>query len=203
MSRSDAPVPLVLASASPRRFELLVQVGMAPDMVDPARLDETPLPGELPADLCLRLAAAKADATAARHAGAWVLGADTVVACGRRILPKPDDEGEARRCLTLLSGRRHKVHGGIALVDPSGRRHSRRAVTTVSFKHLHGAEIEAYLRGGEWHGKAGGYAVQGRAAAFVRAINGSYSNVVGLALFETCALLEGHGFKRHIVEIRV
>lgn len=198
MSRRDAPATLVLASASPRRFGLLVQVGLAPDIVDPAHIDETPLAGELPAALCLRLAEKKAQVTAVRHAGAWVLGADTVVACGRRCLPKPNNEDAARRCLALLSGRRHKVHGGIAIIDPAGVCHRRRAVTTVTFKQLHEMEIEAYLRSGEWHDKAGGYAVQGRAAAFVRTINGSYSNVVGLALFETCALLEGRGFHREI-----
>ena len=203
MSRRDVTQPLVLASHSPRRFELLVQVGIAPDIVDPAHIDEAPLAGELPAELCLRLAAAKAEATAVRHAGSWVLGADTVVACGRRILPKPENEDDAQGCLAFLSGRRHKVHGGVAIIDPAGNCHSRHTVTTVTFKKFHEAEIGAYLRSGEWHDKAGGYAVQGRAAAFVRTINGSYSNVVGLALFETCALLEGRGFQRRLREMRV
>jgi len=185
---------LVLASASPRRLDLLRQVALDPDLVDPAELDETALKGELPAQHASRLAAAKARAVAARHPGAFVLGADTVVACGRRILPKADDAATARRCLALLSGRRHRVHGGIALVTPSGRLASRHVQTVVAFKRLSEAEIAAYLDCGEWRGKAGGYAIQGRAALFVRQIGGSYSNVVGLPLFETASLLAGQGF---------
>jgi septum formation protein len=183
--------PLVLASASPRRLDLLRQVGLAPDLVDPADIDETPRRQELPAPHALRLAREKAEAVARRHPGAFVLGADTVVACGRRILPKTDDEAMARSCLALLSGRRHRVHGGIALVDPSGRVTQRRVETIVAFKRLTEAELAAYLAAGEWHGKAGGYAIQGQAALFVRFLAGSYSNVVGLPLFETAALLQG------------
>jgi septum formation protein len=186
--------PLILASASPRRLDLLRQVALDPDLVDPAELDETALKDELPAQHASRLAAAKARAVAARHPGAFVLGADTVVACGRRILPKADDAATARRCLALLSGRRHRVHGGIALVTPSGRLASRHVQTVVAFKRLSEAEIAAYLDCGEWRGKAGGYAIQGRAALFVRQIGGSYSNVVGLPLFETASLLAGQGF---------
>jgi septum formation protein len=186
--------PLILASASPRRLDLLRQVALDPDLVDPAELDETALKDELPAQHASRLAAAKARAVAARHPGAFVLGADTVVACGRRILPKADDAATARRCLALLSGRRHRVHGGIALVTPSGRLASRHVQTIVAFKRLSEAEIAAYLDCGEWRGKAGGYAIQGRAALFVRQIGGSYSNVVGLPLFETASLLAGQGF---------
>ena len=187
---------LVLASASPRRLDLLNQVAMAPDAVDPARIDETPLPHELPARHALRVAEAKARLVAARHAGAFVLGADTVVACGRRILPKPADADGARQCLALLSGRRHRVHGGIALVLPDGRLVSRRTETAVVFKRLDAGEIADYVAAGEWQGKAGGYAIQGLAARFIRQIIGSYSNVVGLPLFETVNLLAGHGFER-------
>jgi septum formation protein len=186
--------PLVLASASPRRLDLLRQVALDPDLVDPAELDEAALKDELPAQHAARLAAAKARTVAARHPGAFVLAADTVVACGRRILPKADDAATARRCLALLSGRRHRVHGGVALVTPSGRLASRHVQTIVAFKRLTEAEIAAYLDCGEWRGKAGGYAIQGRAALFVRQIGGSYSNVVGLPLFETASLLAGQGF---------
>ncbi len=187
---------LVLASASPRRLDLLAQIALSPDAVDPAALDETPLPQELPARHALRLAEAKARVVAARHPGAFVLGADTVVACGRRILPKALDPKAARDCLALLSGRRHRVHGAIALVTPEGRVAVRRVETAVVFKRLHPDEIEGYVAGGQWQGKAGGYAIQGVAARFVREIVGSYSNVVGLPLFETVNLLAGHGFER-------
>jgi septum formation protein len=185
---------LVLASASPRRLDLLRQVGITPDIIDPADLDETPRPRELPPLHAERLAAEKAATVAARHPGAFVLAADTVVACGRRILPKAEDEATARRCLALLSGRRHRVHGGIALMTPAGRIARRRVETIVTMKRLTAAEIAEYLASGEWQGKAGGYAIQGRAALFVRYIAGSYSNVVGLPLFETAALLRGQGY---------
>jgi septum formation protein len=187
--------PFVLASASPRRLELLRQVVLYPDLVDPAALDETPLKDELPAQHAVRLAAAKARTVASRHPDAFVLGADTVVACGRRILPKAEDAATARRCLALLSGRRHRVHGGLALVTPSGKLATRHVQTIVAFKRLTAAEIAAYIEAGEWQGKAGGYAIQGRAALFVRQIGGSYSNVVGLPLFETASLLAGQGFR--------
>ena len=189
--------PLILASASPRRLELLRQVMLVPDAVDPADLDETPLRGELPALHAQRLAAAKAETVASRHPGAFVLAADTVVACGRRILPKAEDEATARRCLMLLSGRRHRVHGGLALVTPEGKLAQRQVQTIVAFKRLIDEEITSYLRSGEWHGKAGGYAIQGLAALFVRQLSGSYSNVVGLPLFETAALLAGQGFRHN------
>jgi septum formation protein len=191
-----APHRLVLASASPRRLALLRQVALAPDLVDAAALDETPLKNELPAQHALRLAAAKARAVALRHPGAFVLGADTVVACGRRILPKAEDAATARRCRALRSGRRHRVHGGVALVTPAGKLATRHVQTIVAFKRLTEAEIAAYLAAGEWQGKAGGYAIQGLAALFVRQIGGSYSNVVGLPLFETASLLAGQGFSR-------
>ena len=192
---SAAPTPpFVLASASPRRRELLAQIALKPDTVDPADLDETPRPLELPAPHALRLAEEKARAVAARHAGAFVLGADTVVACGRRILPKAEDAETARRCLMLLSGRRHRVHGGLALLRPDGGIARRRAETIVTFRRLQPEEIENYLAAGEWQGKAGGYAIQGLAARFVRFLAGSYSNVVGLPLYETVTLLAGQGY---------
>ncbi len=186
---------LVLASASPRRLELLRQVGLMPDCIDPADIDETPRRGELPPAHAMRLAQEKAQAVVPRHPGAYVLAADTVVACGRRILPKTEDEASARSCLELLSGRRHRVHGAVALMSPDGRLVSRRVESQVAFKRLSHAEIGAYLRTGEWLGKAGGYAIQGRAAALIRWISGSYSNVVGLPLFETAQLLAGLGYR--------
>ena len=187
--------PLVLASASPRRLELLRQVGLVPDCIDPADIDETPRHGELPSAHAMRLAQEKAQAVIPRHPGAYVLAADTVVACGRRILPKTEDEASARRCLELLSGRRHRVHGGVTVVGPDGRLVSRPVDSQVAFKRLSEAEIWAYLRTCEWRGKAGGYAIQGRAAALIRWVSGSYSNVVGLPLFETVQLLAGRGYR--------
>ena len=186
--------PFILASASPRRLDLLAQIALSPDLVDPADIDETPRPAELPMIHARRLAAAKARLVAARHPGAFVLGADTVVACGRRILPKALDRDTARKCLTLLSGRRHRVHGAVALMTPAGKLAARDAVTIVAFKRLMPREIADYLDSGEWHDKAGGYAIQGLAARFVRQLGGSYSNVVGLPLFETAGLLLGQGY---------
>ena len=188
-----SPLKFVLASASSRRVSLLAQVGCPPDLTVPTDVDETPLKGELPRSLARRLACAKARAVAEIVPDALVLGADTVVARGRLILPKPADEGEARRCLALLSGSRHRVHGGVAVVAPGERIRVRVATTVVAFKRLSRDEVDRYLASGEWRGKAGGYAIQGRAGAFVRRITGSYSNVVGLPLFETCALLRGLG----------
>ncbi len=183
---------LVLASASPRRLMLLRQVGIEPAVVAPTAIDETPEPGELAVRLAARLAADKA--MAALHPDAYVLGADTVVAVGRRLLDKPAERATARRFLTLLSGRRHRVLGGIAVVRPGGDTPVVRVVTTaVQFKRLSEAELDAYLATEEWRGKAGGYAIQGQAAAFIKKINGSPSNVIGLALAETVALLRGAG----------
>ncbi len=159
----------------------------------PAVVDETPLPRELPRACAARLALAKAQAVAGQAPESAVLAADTVVARGRRILPKPADRGEAARCLALLSGARHRVYGGIALILQQRPPLLRVVVTLVTFKRLSPCEIDGYLDSGEWQDKAGGYAVQGRAAAFVSAVNGSYSNIVGLPLFETCALLNGNG----------
>lgn len=186
---------LILASASPRRLDLLRQVGIEPDAVVPAEIDETPARNELPAKLVMRLAEAKARIVAEGNPDAWVLGADTVVGVGRRILPKPEDAEAARRCLALMSGRRHRVYGGVCVISPAGQARSRRVVTAVTFKRLTEAEITAYLDIGEWRGKAGGYGIQGRAGAFVTAVNGSYFNVVGLPLYETMTLLEGMGFR--------
>ncbi len=186
---------LVLASASPRRLELLRQIGIEPDRVDPAEIDETPRRDEEPAAHALRLADEKLRAVMPRHPGAYVLAADTVVACGRRIQPKTMDEASARRCLELLSGRRHRVHSGIALAGPDGHVSLRHVQSQVTFKRLSADEIAAYLASGEWQGKAGGYAIQGRAAALIRFISGSYSNVVGLPLFETAQLLAGRGYR--------
>lgn len=194
---TPAPPPpaLVLASASPRRRDLLAQIGVIPDRIDPADLDETPLRDELPRDHARRLARAKAEAVAARHPEAFVLAADTVVARGRRILPKPSDERQAARCLDLLSGAAHRVFGGVVLIAPGGARRAERLVETrVAMKRLDAGETAAYLASAEWRGKAGGYAVQGLAGAFVRHLSGSYSNVVGLPLFETRALLRGLGY---------
>ncbi len=186
---------LVLASASPRRLELLRRIGIEPERIEAATFAEAALPGELPRALAARLAEAKARAVAKGYPGMVVLGADTVVACGRRVLPKPDDEAAARRCLELLSGRRHRVFGGICVIGADGRAHHRLVVTRVRFKRLAAGEIDAYLASGEWRGKAGGYAIQGRAAALIPWIEGSYSNVVGLALCETATLLAARGIR--------
>lgn len=189
----DVRIVLILASASPRRLDLLRQVGVEPDLVEPAEIDESIGKTELPAPHARRLALAKAQAVAARQPDAWVIGADTVVACGRRILGKAETEIQARDFLALLSGRRHRVYGGVCLVAPGSRTLVRVVQTAVSFKRLGPDEIDQYVAHGEWRDKAGGYAIQGRAAAFVRRLNGSYSNVVGLPLFETVALLRGIG----------
>ncbi|WP_366656735.1 Maf family nucleotide pyrophosphatase [Fodinicurvata sp. EGI_FJ10296] len=191
---ADRPGGLVLASASPRRVDLLRQIGIVPAAVAPAEVDETPRQAERPRDLAQRLAAAKLRAVAGAYEGRFVLAADTVVGCGIRCLPKPDDAAVARRCLDLLSGRRHRVHGGVALMAPDGRIAQRLVTTTVTFKRLTAEETDAYLASGEWRGKAGGYAVQGLAALFVRSLQGSYSNVVGLPLWETGSMLAGVGF---------
>jgi septum formation protein len=185
---------LILASASPRRLDLLRQVGIEPDLVVPADIDETPLKAETPDKHALRLAVAKAQAVAPHHPGAFVLAADTVVGCGRRILPKAEDEATAVRCLELISGRRHRVLGGIALVAPDGRTGTRLVESAVIFKRLSTAEMASYLASGEWNGKAGGYAIQGRAAAYIRFMSGSYSNVVGLSLYDVHQLLTGFGW---------
>ncbi len=185
---------LVLASASPRRLDLLKQIGITPDHVIPADIDETPLKAELPRDYALRVATAKAQAVMAQASGSFILSADTVVACGRRILPKAETETEARACLLLLSGRRHRVINGMALALPEGQIKTRVTETTVQFKSLSDTEINDYIASGEWQGKAGGYAIQGRAAVFVPFIRGSYSTVVGLSLYDTMQMLRSSGF---------
>jgi nucleoside triphosphate pyrophosphatase len=187
---------LVLASASPRRLDLLRQIGLVPDAVDAAELDETPQPHETPRQLALRLAEAKAAHVAARSPEAFVLAADTVVAVGRRVLPKAADEAEVRACLALLSGRAHRVLTGIAAAAPGGRAVSRLVESRVHFKRLSPTEVDAYLASGEGVGKAGGYAIQGRAGALVISLQGSYSGVVGLPLYETTNLLAGLGYRR-------
>jgi len=184
---------LILASASPRRLDLLARIGVVPDAVMPAEIDETPLRGELPLPYAKRIAAAKAVAVA--QEGALVLAADTVVAVGRRILPKTETEAEARAALSLLSGRRHRVHSAVTLIDGAGKARHRLASSIVIFKRISEPEMAAYLASGEWQGKAGGYAIQGRAEALIRMISGSYSNVVGLPLYETRALLRAAGFE--------
>lgn len=192
---TSSHVPLVLASASPRRLELLRQIGLVPDRVVPADIDETPLAKETPRLTALRLARAKAQAARTGAPDAYVLAADTVVAVGRRILPKVETPEEARACLALLSGRAHRVLTAVAVVAPDGRSAARLSETRVHFKRLTRAETDAYLAGGEWRGKAGGYAIQGAAGSFVMALQGSYTGVVGLPLYETRCLLEGLGFR--------
>jgi len=185
---------LILASASPRRADLLAQIGVKPDAVDPADIDETPLKDEQPRVYAARLAATKASAVAGRHEDGLVLAADTVVAVGRRILDKPADEAEARKHLNLLSGRRHRVTTALTLIRiDDGKAWSRLVETQVKLKRLSHPETDAYLATGEWRGKAGGDAIQGIAARFVPWIGGSYSNVVGLPLTETSGLLEAAG----------
>ncbi|MFB2553396.1 Maf-like protein [Ensifer soli] len=191
---------LILASGSPRRVELLAQVGITPGRLMPMDLDETPKRAEHPRSLAWRLSAAKAQA--ARHdigddpafAGSYILAADTVVSVGRRILPKPETASEASDALHLLSGRNHHVHTGIALVTPQGRLRQKIVETKVRFKRLSEIEISRYLASGEWRGKAGAYAIQGIAGSFVVKLVGSYTNVVGLPLSDATALLQGEGF---------
>jgi septum formation protein len=197
---SEGHVPLVLASASPRRVALLRQIGIAPDAVIPADLDETPRKGETPRGLAQRLSSEKAAASAAVAAqreeltGALTLAADTVVAVGRRILPKAEIADEAEECLALLSGRAHRVFTGLTLATASGALRTRLVESRVRFKRLSRAEMAAYLESGEWRGKAGAYAIQGLAGAFVVKLIGSYTNVVGLPLSEVSGLLAGEGY---------
>ena len=186
-------VKLILASASPRRLELLARLGVVPDAVRPADTDETPRKSELPTDYARRMAAEKA--AAAAQPGALVLAADTVVAAGRRILPKAETEEVARACLNLLSGRRHRVLSAVTLIDAEGRARHRLSTSVVAFTRLSGDDLDGYLASGEWRGKAGGYAIQGRAEALVRMLQGSHSGVMGLPLYETRALLRAAGYQ--------
>lgn len=187
---------LILASESPRRRQLLAQAGIVPDKIIPAAIDESARKGELPRLHALRLAVEKARRVQSEYSGApaFILAADTVVACGRRILPKAEDAAQVRECLSLLSGRRHQVLTGVALIAPDGRLLSRVALTRVSFLRLSAAQLASYVESREGEGKAGGYAIQGRAECFVKEISGSYSNVVGLPLALTAALLAGAGY---------
>lgn len=195
---------LVLASGSPRRIELLQQAGIEPYRVFPADIDETPQKAEHPRSLAKRLSKEKAEkalASLSKEAGwegdAHILAADTVVAVGRRILPKADLLDEASNCLRLLSGRSHRVYTGLCLITPGGKIRQKLVETRVRFKRLSREELESYLASGEWRGKAGGYAVQGLAGTFVVKLVGSYTNVVGLPLYETVSLLSGEGYNVH------
>ena len=185
---------LILASASPRRLSLLAQMGITPDDVIPADINEDPIPGELPRDHALRLASEKAVAVSGNHPGAIVLGSDTVVGVGRRILPKTETQDEAEYCLKLMSGRAHRVFTGVAVIDVDGNLRTRVSDTRVKFKRLPDRELQSYLESGEWQGKAGGYGIQGLAGAFIQSLSGSYTGVVGLPLFETRNLLLGAGY---------
>jgi len=187
--------PLILASESPRRLALLAQAGITPDAILPAAIDESVMKGEAPRVHALRLAVEKARGVESEYSGkpAFILAADTVVAVGRRILPKARDDAEVRACLKLLSGRRHQVITAVALIGPQGKLRTRIAMTRVSMLRLTEDEIGTYVEGREGVGKAGGYAIQGRAEALVKEISGSYSNVVGLPLALTVALLKGAG----------
>src|SRR6187401_3810692 len=193
----------VLASGSPRRLTLVNQIGIEPDALRPADIDEMPQRGELPRACANRLARGKAEAALAavklddELAGSYILAADTVVAVGRRILPKADLLDEAAQCLRLLSGRNHRVYTGVCLVTPKESFRQRLVETRVRFKRLSSEDLEAYLASGEWRGKAGGYAVQGLAGTFVVKMVGSYTNVVGLPLYETMSLLLGEGYPVH------
>lgn len=187
--------PLILASASPRRLDLLAQVGIIPDQIIPAAIDETPRKDELPRAYALRMACEKAHAVHLHHQGSYILAADTVVVCGRMILPKAETAAQARQCLTKLSGRRHRVMNGMALVNPEGVLKTRFQDTVVQFKRLTTEDINAYVESGDWQGKAGGYAIQGRAAAFVKFIQGSYSTVVGLSLYDVNQMLKSSGYE--------
>ncbi|WP_421857785.1 Maf-like protein [Oricola sp.] len=195
---------LVLASGSPRRVELLSQAGLEPTQLLPAHIDESPLRSELPRSLARRLARSKAEKAHDKlradgeHEGAYVLAADTVVAVGRTSLPKAEAVDEATQCLRLLSGRTHRVHTGVCLITPRDKIRQKVVETRVRFKRLTADEMESYLASGEWRGKAGGYAIQGLAGTFVVRLVGSYSNVVGLPLYETVSLLTGEGYKVHL-----
>lgn len=188
--------PLILASGSPRRLALLEQAGIRPDKVLPADIDETPFKNELPAIYARRIAAAKALKVSGEEKGAFILSADTVVACGRRILPKTETQKEALECLELLSGRRHKVLTAVSVTSPEGKQRTKLVTSVVRFKRLSSLELKAYIASDEWKGKAGGYAIQGMAATLIAFISGSYSGIVGLPLYETVNLLRDMGYGR-------
>lgn len=194
MSTRQQPQPFILASTSPRRLELLKQIGITPSHVIAPDCDETPLKNELPPELAARLAKAKALAVHAKHPHHFILGADTLVACGRRILPKCENDNAVSNCLSLLSGRRHRVYAGVCIISPRGKLAERLVQSVVAFKRLSPDEIAAYVASGEGIGKAGGYALQGRAAAHIRFISGSPSAIIGLPLFETAQMLQSVGY---------
>jgi septum formation protein len=181
---------IILASASSRRLELLRQINVYPDQIVPSNVNESLKEGESPQTLSERLSQEKAKAVFEQNPGYFVLGADTVVFCGKKVLGKPENTTYARKFLSLLSGRRHRVYGGITLITPENRQFTRLCTTLVQFKPLSEKEIESYLESGEWEGKAGGYAIQGMAGGFIKFISGSYSNVVGLSLYDTMKILE-------------
>ena len=185
---------LILASASPRRKELLAEQNIIPDAIIPADIDETPLKNELPRPYVTRMAIEKARAIAPDHANSFILSADTVVVMGRRILQKPENANEAYKFLSMMSGRRHTVLGGICLITPNGKEITRVSETVVKFKLLSDTEKQFYVDSGEWKGKAGGYAIQGLASRFVPFISGSYSNIVGLNIHDTINMLRGNGY---------
>jgi septum formation protein len=182
-------MPFILASSSPRRLALLSDIGVTPDRVVPADIDETPRRGEIPRDLAKRLAFEKGQTVALSCPDDIVLSADTVVACGRRVLPKAETPQDVRACLGFMSGRRHHVYTAIALFAPDGRVWQKLSDSIVSFKRLSSKELDDYVASGEGIGKAGGYAIQGRAAGLIKTMSGSYSGIVGLPLFETRSLL--------------
>jgi septum formation protein len=171
-------------------------IGITPDLVLPADIDETPIKGELPRELAKRLAIGKAEKIAQEHPDAYVLAADTVVAVGRRVLDKPADEDYARKSLEAMSGRRHKVYGGICVIAPGGQKRAELVETTISFRRLDNTEITDYIKSGEWEGKAGSYAIQGLAATFIKFLSGSHSNVIGLSLYDTMRMLNSLGYQR-------
>ena len=185
---------LILASASPRRLDLLAQIGVTPDAIKPADINEEPIEGELPRGHALRMAQEKAAKVAGDNLDCIILAADTVVGVGRRILPKTETPDQARKCLELMSGRGHRVFTGVAVIKADGDMIARVVETRLKMKRLSAPEIQAYLDSGEWKGKAGGYGIQGRAGAFIPSLIGSYTNVVGLPLFETKNLLQGAGY---------
>lgn len=186
---------LILASASPRRIDLLAQIGITPDEVCPADINEDPIEGELPGPHALRLAQEKALHISTLKSGSRIIAADTVVGVGRRILPKTETEDEARTCLKLMSGRAHRVFTGVCVIDTDGTARTRTSETRLKMKRLSPAEIDAYIESGEWKGKAGGYGIQGRAGAFIISLSGSYTGVVGLPIYETRQLLLASGYQ--------
>lgn len=198
MTVSSLPIfarPLfILASASPRRVDLLASIGVVPDRIVPADIDETPGKAELPRPYAVRMAIEKAQKVAAQNPDSLVLAADTVVGCGRRILPKAETPNQVRACLALISGRRHQVLTAMTLISPDGKISKALSQTTVTFKRLSPREIDAYIQSGEWSGKAGGYGIQGRAGALVKTLRGSYTGVVGLDLYGAMGLLNAAGY---------